>query len=506
MDFKLNMGELEEALTSLHKMKASLETLDSVLVNVQDAVSKQKGKLADTLTIEFGAHRDDISRQQGTVTKLFTYLENYVNDVKDIDSPIYRNQDMFIDARGLQKAAEMQGYALDDAKREVFRVPQPSIERIPDDPDALWVMRHNQGLMEDLDDYLRQKLTQLQQNEGEAMHRISQDMRRLMEMDHVHASTIEKDYRQYDRNKVRQIGASTRDSIFRFGKRAIESLKHPEKQLEGLVSLFTNLKSDPSGTVNMLWSSIVDSYLEPYKSGDAYGLTQTSILFAGAIGITKGISDINKLSGINKVRSSTEVLLRQTTCSPDELFKYLNGINKDAAQVYLKTGKWPDSVQIPKNSSVLTHEGRIDWAQVPNDGFKLDKFGNPIKEAYIPKVGEVIDRYGPVEGRFTSPLEKGKPFSYDKRSLPYIEDMSKYHQYKITGNFKNIKKYYDECLNIELKNDIDDYMNTWGLTFEELAIQKGGIAKGFGANGGGVQYQLPLPASMLEGLKLLKIL
>ncbi|WP_159101519.1 hypothetical protein [Listeria riparia] len=44
MDFKINMGELEEVLTSLHKMKASLETLDNVLVNVQDAVGKQKGE------------------------------------------------------------------------------------------------------------------------------------------------------------------------------------------------------------------------------------------------------------------------------------------------------------------------------------------------------------------------------------------------------------------------------------------------------------------------------
>ncbi|MBC2306474.1 hypothetical protein [Listeria booriae] len=55
MDFKINMGELEDVLTSLHKMKASLETLDSVLVNVQDAVGKQKGKLADALSMEFGA-------------------------------------------------------------------------------------------------------------------------------------------------------------------------------------------------------------------------------------------------------------------------------------------------------------------------------------------------------------------------------------------------------------------------------------------------------------------
>lgn len=279
MDFKINMGELEETLTSLHKMKASLETLDGVLLNVQDVAAQQKGKLAEALAMEFGAHRDDISRQQGTVTKLFTYLENYVNDFKDIDSPTYRNQDMLIDARGLQKAAEMQGYALDDAKSEVFRVPQPSIESIPDDPDELWVMRHNQGLMEELDDYLRRKLTQLQQNEGEAMQRISQDMRKLLEMDQHHASIIEADYRHYDRNKVREIGASAIDTVIGFGLGAMDSLKHPEKHLESIAMLMKNLRTDPSGTAGMLWDGVVASYLEPYNKGDAYGLASSTIFF-----------------------------------------------------------------------------------------------------------------------------------------------------------------------------------------------------------------------------------
>ncbi|MBO1911093.1 glycohydrolase toxin TNT-related protein [Microvirga sp. 3-52] len=49
-------------------------------------------------------------------------------------------------------------------------------------------------------------------------------------------------------------------------------------------------------------------------------------------------------------------------------------------------------------------------------------------------------------------------------------------------------------------------MNFWGLSFDDLKIQKGEIAPGFGAVGGGIQYQLPLPTSMLEGLGLLKSL
>ncbi|MBC6308098.1 hypothetical protein HCJ66_00895 [Listeria sp. FSL L7-1582] len=299
MDFKINIEELEDVLTSLHKMKASLETLDRVLVNVQNAIAQQQGKLAEALTMEFGAHRDDVSRQQGTVTRLFKYLENYVADFKSIDSPVYRKQDMLIDARGLQKLAEQEAEQLENAKNEIFRVPLPTIEQIPDDPDELWVMRHNQELLEDMDDYIRRKLNQLQQNEGESMRRISQDMRRLMEMDQVHASQIEKDYRQYDRNKVREVAASTRDTVIGFGLGAIDSLKHPEKHLESIAMLMKNLRSDPSGTLGILWNGVVASYLEPYKKGDAYGLASSTILFASTFGITKGLIEFGRVKDVS---------------------------------------------------------------------------------------------------------------------------------------------------------------------------------------------------------------
>ncbi|WP_430535972.1 hypothetical protein [Listeria rocourtiae] len=301
MDFKINMGELEDALSSLHKMKASLETLDGVLVEVQDVAAQQKGKLAEALTMEFGAHRDDISRQQGTVTKLFTYLENYVNDFKDIDSPIYRNQDMLIDAHGLKKLADETLDTLDMMKSEVFRVPQPSIESIPDDPDELWVMRQNQARMEELDDYLRRTINRMQEESGESMHEISRDMRKLLEMDQHHASIIEADYRHYDRSKVREIGASTRDSVIGFGLGAIESLKHPEKHLESIAMLMKNLRTNPSGTAGMLWNGIVASYLEPYNKGDAYGLASSTIFFASAFGITKGMNDFTKIKEVRAI-------------------------------------------------------------------------------------------------------------------------------------------------------------------------------------------------------------
>ncbi|WP_260444607.1 TNT domain-containing protein [Listeria booriae] len=499
MDFKINMGELEDVLTSLHKMQTSLETLDGVLVNVQNAIAKQQGKLADALTMEFGAHRDDISRQQGTVTKLYTYLEKYVNDLKSIDSPTYRNQDMLIDARGLQKAAEMQRDILDEAKSDVFRVPQPSIGTIPDDSDELWVMRHNQGLMEDLDDYLRQKLTQLQQNEGEAMHRISLDMRRLMEMDRAHASEIEKDYRQYDRNKVRQIGASTRDSIFGFGKSALDSLRHPEKHLESMAMLMKNLRTDPSGTMGMFWDGIVSSYLEPYRKGDAYGLASTTIFLASMFGITKGINDFSKIKNVKDVSASSKV---------NNVSEEVGAVVKPFSpkKIVLENGeiayesKWGALVRSPK---YLDESGDIKWPRA--DGFVVDSTGKAITFDAKLKAGQVIDRYGDSFGKFTSPVENGKILEYDTRGLPYPESVKPYHQYKVTKdiNLDSVKEAYNS-MNVMDRQKLEKSMERFEFTLEHVANpQQGKVAEVFGA-GGGNQIQLGTVVDWYEKLGLLK--
>ena len=64
---------------------------------------------------------------------------------------------------------------------------------------------------------------------------------------------------------------------------------------------------------------------------------------------------------------------------------------------------------------VLTAKGSIDWSQVPDSGYVLDSSGKAIKETYFPKKGEIIDRYGPSDGTFTSPVIDGRPYSYDNR-------------------------------------------------------------------------------------------
>jgi len=201
-------------------------------------------------------------------------------------------------------------------------------------------------------------------------------------------------------------------------------------------------------------------------------------------------------------------LLKQTTCNTNELTNYLKKIDAykgtNYADEFAASGKWPNDVQIPKTSSVLKADGNIDWSQVPNDGFAVVD-GVLDRNPYDIQLNEVIDRYGPSNGRFTSPVLDGKPYTYDQRSLPYIEDASKYHQYRVTGDFSNIESYITNLDDLELKADIEAFMDYKELDFKDLVTYKGKIADGFGVDGGGIQYQLPLPIDMLIDLKLLEV-
>lgn len=67
--------------------------------------------------------------------------------------------------------------------------------------------------------------------------------------------------------------------------------------------------------------------------------------------------------------SITIKLLKESKASTDELINYLKRFDTKAADKFKKDGKWPSKYQIPKDSSVLTFEGRIDWNQTPENGF-----------------------------------------------------------------------------------------------------------------------------------------
>ena len=247
-------------------------------------------------------------------------------------------------------------------------------------------------------------------------------------------------------------------------------------------------------------------------AGITVSISGNKLLFKNADGIEIGSKTLNErewesfrdlMSPEEAARYDKYWSLKETTCTSDE---YLKNIDTDYAETFWKTGEWPDEIQIPKNASVLNKDGSINWTKAAAGGYKLDKDGNPIKEKFIPKIGEVIDRYGPANGRYTSPIIDGKSFEYTERSLPYVENLSNYHKYKVIGDFSKIEEYVKNCPDAKLKAQVEAIVKKYYKgDYSRLASYKGEAAavEGWG-KGGAIQYELSLTVEQLERLGLLR--
>ena len=238
--------------------------------------------------------------------------------------------------------------------------------------------------------------------------------------------------------------------------------------------------------------------------GSTTGVIADKALFKNGIKVT-GLDEVdNAIKGSYK---TIPELLKETTCNNDELYKYLSkNVGTEAADNFIKNGKWLDGIQIPKNSSVLNPDGSINWSKAAEGGYTLDTYGNAIKESFMPQIGELIDRYGQANGRYTSPVVNEKSFEYTQRSLPYVEDLSNYHQYKVVGDFTKIEEYVNNCADINLKTQIDAIVTKYyDGDYSQLLSYKGKAAavEGWGA-GGAIQYEFSLTVEQLEKLGLLK--
>ena len=250
-------------------------------------------------------------------------------------------------------------------------------------------------------------------------------------------------------------------------------------------------------------------------AGITVSISGNKLLFKNADGIEIGSKTLNErewesfrdlMSPEEAARYDKYWSLKETTCTIDELYIYLKNIDTDYAETFWKTGEWPDEIQIPKNASVLNKDGSINWTKAAAGGYKLDKDGNPIKEKFIPKIGEVIDRYGPANGRYTSPIIDGKSFEYTERSLPYVENLSNYHKYEVIGDFSKIEEYVKNCPDAKLKVKIDATVTAYyDGDYSKLVSYKGEAAtvEGWG-KGGAIQYEFSLTVEQLEGLGLLR--
>ena len=250
-------------------------------------------------------------------------------------------------------------------------------------------------------------------------------------------------------------------------------------------------------------------------AGITVSISGNKLLFKNADGVEIGAKTLSErewesfrdlMSPEEAARYDKYWSLKETTCTSDELYIYLKNIDTDYAETFLKTGEWPDEIQIPKNASVLNKDGSINWTKAAAGGYKLDKDGNPIKEKFIPKIGEVIDRYGPANGRYTSPIIDGKSFEYTERSLPYVENLSNYHKYEVIGDFSKIEEYVKNCPDAKLKAQVEAIVKKYYKgDYSRLASYKGEAAavEGWG-KGGAIQYELSLTVEQLERLGLLR--
>ena len=224
------------------------------------------------------------------------------------------------------------------------------------------------------------------------------------------------------------------------------------------------------------------------------------------------------LKGKKKIenKETNRVLLSKSSVSEENLIKHLEYIDKtnaskgkptNYAMTYKKNGNWPDDVLIPINETALNQFGDYNWSLAKEGGYKLDSTGKAIKESYIPKIGEKIDRYGPENGRYVSPMVDGKSYAYNQRSLPYVEDVRQYHQYEVIGDFGNIQNCIDSLTDKTTKLKIEAYIKKYyNGDISKLNVYKGDIApvKEWNSINCGIQYEFPLPVDFLVELGLLR--
>ncbi|MEU9359751.1 TNT domain-containing protein [Streptomyces sp. NPDC051840] len=120
--------------------------------------------------------------------------------------------------------------------------------------------------------------------------------------------------------------------------------------------------------------------------------------------------------------------------------------------------------------------GESGWWYPDNDGFVLDRAGNPVKKTLTLKVGQLVDLFGSGRGNFLAPA--GTP--YAKRAIPP----------------SNLDRY------------TDDYPYSYHLyrVEEAFTVEAGRIRPWFGQPGLGIQYKTAQRVSELVNAEKLEAL
>jgi hypothetical protein len=205
----------------------------------------------------------------------------------------------------------------------------------------------------------------------------------------------------------------------------------------------------------------------------------------------------SRISRFDTAGRDVSALLAKSNLTPEELTRYLESLNPPLGADFVKTGHWPEGVQIPRDSAYLKPDGSVDWPG--DDGFGSGPQG-VIRTPTTISAGQQFDRFGQPQGVFASPVGAA-PEPYGARSLPWVEDADQYHRYEALQDLTpaNIDAAVQRMPPGPDRREIEIAIKRYGVTTET-----GPIAPAFTEPGGGTQYKLPMTPEYLIELGLIK--
>lgn len=119
------------------------------------------------------------------------------------------------------------------------------------------------------------------------------------------------------------------------------------------------------------------------------------------------------------------------------------------------------------------------------------------------KPGDLVDMFGNEDEVYVFPVIDGKPFNYEQRASPYVENPTLYHQYKVIQHFSELDNLIQNA-EPALTQKIRQFMRQAGLGADGLVAVQSRIGPRFGSAGGALQIKLPLPVGLLKQLGVLQ--
>ncbi len=524
-DIRINVAFIEGVICNIDMYYESLSNMQITFLKIKEIVGNSQSQSLDELQNHYNNIDEDIIMCKKELDEIGTLFRNYLNEMQSYISPIIESLMMMVDRndiwwnlKSMESAVmsfqeeisyskgtlkpnvildnECQKYnyeLIQEIDGMVVKISQWLSNCI----DELWQIYHDKVVpFENTDDQYKSKAKELYYHKtkckdlfGDILTKIDDGFRNLLTGAYDSIVDLIKGISFFIAGTVIYIGSDlvllismpftsppkwAFDYALKTNYAILNVLEDPMIILEGLIQDISD-KIDTKGIC----------YTTGYVGGHILGSKGLDKFVSFSRELINGENSfmMNMVDDVKSTLSrSPQELYQMSTCSRKELFYYIEGnTSYDVARTFMLRKTWPEELPIPSCSSALSKDGLINWNKVPMGGYTLDINGSPIKEQFIPKIGDIIDRYGNAKGKYACPVIDEKSFSYSMRSLPYVEDLSNYHQYKVIGDFEKL-----------IGND-------------SIVAYKGTVApvKDWG-EGGAIQYEFNVSLEELEKLGLIK--